>query len=850
MNAELHPPRMTRLETLREALGQGAGRKVHRLVNSMHPAEIASLLESLPPAQRDLVWDLVDPELEGDVLVELNEEVRADLIEDMEAEDLVAAAENLELDDLADLLEDLPEHVHQQVLRSMDSRDRERLHAVMAYEPDSAGGLMNPDTVSVRPDVTLETVLRYLRMRGDVPENTDSLFVVNRHDRYLGTLDLARLLTEDPERTVGEVMDAEVPGITPDTPASKVASLFEDRDLLSAAVVDAAGRLLGRITVDDVVDVIRDEAEHSVMSMAGLDEETDMFAGVTQSARRRGVWLGINLGTAFLAAWVVGLFESTIANIVALAILMPIVASMGGVAATQTLTLMVRGLALGQVERGNARWLLNREFAVAMLNGLAWATVVAVVADLCRDGGQSRGGGARGRAGAAGPAPLRRRSRGGRRRGRDHGHRRGRVRFPARPRYAVPDVTAGGRGGPSGTARLDEEGLDLLAPCLRIGVAEGHQFPGVRRFEQQVARQQAAARLQCADRAQQHPQAARHLVHVAAGDGSRVVTGLDHQHLDRPAARVPTHPIGRQQVVDLAQALQVDRQAVREQRVEHETEQVPRAGPDVRRAVRGARRRLGARADHQHPVGAQVHRRAQRCELPHRTVAVVLPIHACGRKHEGDRRARHQHVEVDGTAHAGTTCALPLARSRSRVKECDGLAGGVAGRGDRQGLDRPGREALRDALQRDRPGEQFPQGARVEQRTRRRQQPAARQHRQEPVQARPQHRARIRAHHLVEVEIRPHALQHRHARRKAVAAGSQCRRIERARGGSHQDVERARRVVRQPLADRPQHADLVGGTRATAGENQTGPAFEEEIVGACIRRCQGAPLADSPRCAD
>ena len=383
MNAEHQTAqRMTRLETLRQALGQGAGRQVHRLVNSMHPAEIASLLESLPPAQREVVWDLVDPEIEGEVLVELNEEVRADLISDMEAEDLVAATGNLEVDDLADLLGDLPEHVHQQVLRSMDSRDRERLNAVLAWEPDTAGGLMNTDTVSVRPDVTLETVLRYLRMRGDVPDNTDSLFVVNRHDRYLGSLDLTRLLTEDPERAVGEVMDAEAPRITPGMPAGEVASLFEDRDLLSAAVVDAEGRLLGRITVDDVVDVIRDEAEHSVMSMAGLGEEADMFAGVVPSARRRGVWLGINLGTAFLAAWVVGLFESTIENIVALAVLMPIVASMGGVAATQTLTLIVRGIALGQVERANARWLLTKEVAVAMLNGVAWATVVAVVAYL------------------------------------------------------------------------------------------------------------------------------------------------------------------------------------------------------------------------------------------------------------------------------------------------------------------------------------------------------------------------------------------------------------------------------------------------------------------------------------
>ena len=382
MEAETHPTRMTRLESLRRALDQGTVRQVSRLVNTMHPAEVASLLESLPPAQREIVWDLVDPEAEGDVLVELNEEVRSDLIRDMEAEDLVAAAENLELDDLADLLRDLPENVHQQVLRSMDSRDRERLNAVLAYEPDTAGGLMNTDTVSVRPDVTLETVLRYLRMRGEIPDNTDALFVVNRHDRHLGALDLTRLLTEDPERTVGEVMNTAVPAISPDTPATEVAGLFEDRDLLSAAVVGPDGRLLGRITVDDVVDIIREEASHSVMSMAGLDEEVDMFAGVVPSARRRGIWLGVNLGTAFLAAWVVGLFETTIENIVALAVLMPIVASMGGVAATQTLTLIVRGIALGQVERANARWLLGKEIAVALLNGLAWATVVAAVAFL------------------------------------------------------------------------------------------------------------------------------------------------------------------------------------------------------------------------------------------------------------------------------------------------------------------------------------------------------------------------------------------------------------------------------------------------------------------------------------
>ena len=382
MNAGLHPRKLSHLEALTRALDQGTMRQVHRLVNSMHPAEVASLLESLPPAQREVVWDLVDPELEGDVLVELNEEVRAGLISEMETEELVAAAEGLEADDLADLLQDLPEAVNRRVLRSMDAQDRERLRAMLAYDEDTAGGLMNTDTVSVRPDVTLETVLRYLRMRGELPEKTDSLFVVNRYDRYLGALDVTRLLTEDLERTVGEVMDPEAGGIPPEMPANQVASLFQDRDLMSAAVVAPDGRLLGRVTVDDVVDVIREQADHSVMSMAGLDEEADMFAGVVPSARRRGLWLGVNLATAFLAAWVVGLFEATIQQIVALAVLMPIVASMGGVAGTQTMTLMIRGLALGQVERANARWLLGKEVAVALLNGLAWAPVVAAVAML------------------------------------------------------------------------------------------------------------------------------------------------------------------------------------------------------------------------------------------------------------------------------------------------------------------------------------------------------------------------------------------------------------------------------------------------------------------------------------
>lgn len=376
--AELTKP--SRLAVLRVALEQGAMRHAQRMVNSLHPAEIASLLESLPAARREIVWEFVDPELEGDVLIELNEEVRSELIGGMDAEELIAATEGMELDDLADLIGDLPETVNQRVLHSLDAQDRDRLSAVLKFPEDSAGGLMNVDTVSVRPDVTIEVVLRYLRRRGELPDRTDRLFVVNRHDQFLGSLEVTKLLTEDPESAVGEAMDTTVEGISPLTPANEVAQLFQDRDLMSAAVVSEDGKLLGRITIDDVVDVIREEADHSVMSMAGLHEDEDVFAGVLPSARRRLLWLTINLATAVFAATVVGLFEATIEQVVALAVLMPIVASMGGIAGSQTLVLMIRGLALGRIEDANARWLLGREAAVGLLNGLALAILVGVAA--------------------------------------------------------------------------------------------------------------------------------------------------------------------------------------------------------------------------------------------------------------------------------------------------------------------------------------------------------------------------------------------------------------------------------------------------------------------------------------
>lgn len=377
---EFKPIKEGRLSALRDALDQGTLRAAHRIVNAMHPGEVATLLESLPPAQREIVWEFVDPELEGEVLLELSDTVRAGLIRDMETEELVAAAEGLEVDDLADLLADLPETVSQQLLHSMDQQERERLRTVLSFPEDSAGGLMNTDTVSVRGDVSIDVVLRFLRMRGELPDRTDSLFVVDRRGKFLGSIALTRLITEDPDRIVADSLETEAPRIDPLTPSREVSLLFEDRDLVSAAVVSPEGLLLGRITVDDIVDVIREEAEHSVLSMAGLGDEDDVFAGVFPSARRRLVWLCINVCTAFLGALVVSNFESTIEKVAALAALMPVVSSMGGIAGTQTVTLLIRGLALGKVEWANARWLLFKEIAVGCLNGIVVALVVGTIA--------------------------------------------------------------------------------------------------------------------------------------------------------------------------------------------------------------------------------------------------------------------------------------------------------------------------------------------------------------------------------------------------------------------------------------------------------------------------------------
>jgi magnesium transporter len=369
-----------RLEVLTAALHSGTAEQIRRLIADLHPAEIADLVESLPLGKRELIWELVGEENRGEVLLEVNDEVRAGLIEDMETHQLVAATEGLDTDDLADLLQSLPGAVIQELLRSMDKQNRQRLEAVLSYPEDTAGGLMDLDTITVRANVTLDVVLRYLRLRGSIPDLTDSLIVVNRFDRYQGLLPLTILLTSDPELSVAEVMDKTIEGIPATLPDVDVARLFQDHNLVSAPVINDDCKLVGRITIDDVVDVIRDEADHSLMSMAGLDEENDIFAPVFTSARRRAVWLGVNLATAFIASWVIGLFEGTIEKVVALAVLMPIVASMGGIAGSQTLTIMIRGLALGQVGSSNARSLMHKEILVSLLNGLIWSVVVALVA--------------------------------------------------------------------------------------------------------------------------------------------------------------------------------------------------------------------------------------------------------------------------------------------------------------------------------------------------------------------------------------------------------------------------------------------------------------------------------------
>ena len=360
--------------------GAGALDDSRYLLKSLRPQETANLLEASPPKMREFLWDLMDEDTSLQVLHHLGEDVRGDFLEAMDTAQLVAAADDLDTDDLADLLQELPDTIAEQVLESMSQADRARVAAVMSFPEDSAGGLMNTDAITVQPRHALEIVLRYLRLRKDLPETTDALVVVNSRDEYVGMLPIARLLTSDPSVTVREVMDTDAPAIAVNMSDTEVARLFAEEDLVSAPVVDAGGKLVGRITIDDVVDVIIEDADEAVLARAGLELDEDTFAPIAKAVRRRTIWLGINLITAFVAAAVINIFEETIAKVVALAVLMPIVASMGGIAGTQTLTLVIRGIALGHVGRANLLWLLHREFIVAALNGLFWAALVAVTA--------------------------------------------------------------------------------------------------------------------------------------------------------------------------------------------------------------------------------------------------------------------------------------------------------------------------------------------------------------------------------------------------------------------------------------------------------------------------------------
>ncbi|MCG7599001.1 magnesium transporter [Halomonas sp. McH1-25] len=379
-NPEKLQPKLARLN---EALESGALEPARRMLNrGLAPVDVAHLLESSPPKERNVLWELIEPELQGDVLQYLGEDVQTEFLYRMDAQQLVSATESLDVDDLADLLQRLPNTVIQEVLASMEAQERQRLETVLSYPEDTAGGLMNTDTLTIRPDITLDVVLRYLRRHERLPDATDTLLVVTRSDKLIGSLPINRLLVSDPSMLVREVMDTDMATISAMLHETDVANLFEKFDLISAPVIGTDGHLLGRITIDDVVDVIREGAEHRMMSLAGLDEEEDTFAPAWRTSRRRAVWLGINLITAFMAAAVIGMFEGTIQQVTALAVLMPIVASMGGIAGSQALTVLIRGIALGHVSSSNLRWLLNRELIVGALNGVLWAAVVAGIAVL------------------------------------------------------------------------------------------------------------------------------------------------------------------------------------------------------------------------------------------------------------------------------------------------------------------------------------------------------------------------------------------------------------------------------------------------------------------------------------
>lgn len=351
---------------------------LQRALNKLHSADIAHILEALPLEDRLIIWGLVKAEQDGEVLLEVSDAVRQTLIEDMDSEELVAAAEQLDADEIADLAPDLPSDVMEDVFQALPMEEREQLRAAMSYSEDAVGALMDFDVITVRGDVRIEVVLRYLRRLGELPDHTDQLFVVDRTEQLQGVLLLNQLLVSDPEAIVAEVMARGTIKFLPDDKAEQATHAFERYDLVTAPVISSEGKLLGRVTVNAVIDFMREKADLEARSQAGLSEEEDLFAPIWKSVRNRWAWLAINLVTAFIASRVIGLFEDSIEKLVALAALMPIVAGVGGNSGNQTITMIVRALALGQVNQDSTSKLIAKEIGVSIVNGIVWGSVVGI----------------------------------------------------------------------------------------------------------------------------------------------------------------------------------------------------------------------------------------------------------------------------------------------------------------------------------------------------------------------------------------------------------------------------------------------------------------------------------------
>ena len=348
--------------------------QIRRLLSGMHPSEVAHSIESLPPKERKFLWSLIDTQDEGEIIAELHDEIQQELISEISAEELITILGDLELDEIVDILQVLPDRKTENILSAMSMRDRKRIREALEYPEDSAGGLMNTDIISVRPKHNLEVVMRYLRAQRELPKNTDQIFVVSRENKFLGSLPISTIIVSDPNLNVRELMETETQPLLVDLNDKDVSRLFEQNDWVSAPVIDKESNLIGRITIDDVVDVIMEDADQNFLGMAGVAEDT--FAPPARAARSRILWLSINLLTAFIASMTISLFQATIDQIVYLAILMPIVASMGGVAGTQTLTIMIRGLTLQQINHSNLQWLYKREIAVSIVNGILLSILV------------------------------------------------------------------------------------------------------------------------------------------------------------------------------------------------------------------------------------------------------------------------------------------------------------------------------------------------------------------------------------------------------------------------------------------------------------------------------------------